>query len=128
MKTMAFLGNVAFSEKRSPSQTAALVMQRCFKGRKQGGEVTVEKFLESLSIKPEAFFRDIDADWLQRPFIGQHVFKVVQAAGYAGTENDLWESVTGSDAPYPIRPPLKSSARKAGAAATARTGYTSAQA
>jgi len=125
---MAFLGNVAFSAKRSPSQTVAIVMQRCFRRRKPGSETTVEKFLESLSIKPEAFFRDIDADWLWRPFIGQHVFKVVQAAGYAGTENDLWESVTGSGAPYPIRQPLKSSTAKARVAATTRAGYLSAPA
>jgi len=124
---MAFLGNVPFSAKRSPSQTAAIVMQRCFKRGDHDSETTIEKFLESLSIMPEAFFRDIDTDWLQRPFIGQHVFKVVQAAGYAGTENDLWESVTGSDAPYPIRQPLKSSIRKARATAATKASDASAR-
>jgi len=117
---MAFLGNVAFSAKRSPSQTAAIVMQRCFKRRENGSATTIEKFLESMSIKPEAFFRDIDADWLQKPFIGQHVFKVVQAAGYAGTENNLWESVTGYEAPYPIRQTAKSPPHQAQEAALKR--------
>lgn len=97
---MTFLGNVEFVEGRTASKTTALVLQKCL----DKGEV-VNEFLEAMNIKPDAFFRDIDGDWNGRPFIGQHVFKVVQAAGYEGTEHDLWNTVTGDPAPYPVKLP-----------------------
>ena len=98
---MTFLGNLDFNEGRNPCQTTTIVLQRCLDG--EGKDI--ETFLKGLSIDPQAFFTDINADWLRRPFIGQHVFKVLQAAGYKGTENDIWESVTGSTAPYAVRKP-----------------------
>ncbi len=77
-----------------------MVLRKCLGCEKQDGEEGIDKFLKGLSIKPEAFFKDIDADWTDKPFIGQHVFKVVEAAGYGGTEDDLWLAVTGGTAPY----------------------------
>ena len=100
---MTFIGDVEFVEGRSPSKTTTVVLRKCLGCEKQAGEKEIDGFLERLSIKPEAFFKDIDADWIGKPFIGQHVFKVVQAAGYGGTEDDLWFAVTGARAPYAIK-------------------------
>jgi hypothetical protein len=100
---MTFLGDMDFVEGRSASKTTTLMLRRCLGCVKEDDGKSVGKFLDGLKIKAEAFFRDIDGDWGGRPFIGQHVFKVVQAAGYEGTENDLWATVTGSFAPYPVR-------------------------
>ena len=75
-------------------------MRKCLGCEKQDGAKEIDGFLKGLSIKPEAFFKDIDANWTDKPFIGQHVFKVVHAAGYRGTEDDLWLAVTGGTAPY----------------------------
>jgi hypothetical protein len=100
---MTFIGEVDFVEGRSHSKTTTAVLRKCLGCAKQAGEKQIDGFLERLSIKPDAFFEDIDADWLARPFIGQHVFKVVQAAGYVGTEDDLWLAVTGSMAPYAVK-------------------------
>ena len=100
---MTFIGDVAFVEGRSLSKTTTLVLRKCLGCEKQDGEKGIDGFLKGLSIKPEAFFKDIDADWIGRPFIGQHVFKVVQAAGYRGTEDDLWLAVIGATAPYAIK-------------------------
>jgi len=118
---MAFLGNVNFVEGRAPSKTAALVLQECL-----GSVKVIETFLKSLQIKPDAFFNDIDGDWQDKHYIGQHVFKVVKAAGYAGTEHDLWTAVTGDPAPYPVKLPkvappsrAKLAPRKASKAASA---------
>ena len=94
---------VDFVEGRSPSKTTTAVLRKCLGCINQAGQEQIDGFLERLSIKPEAFFTDIDADWLAKPFIGQHVFKVVQAAGYVGTEDDLWVAVTGSMAPYAVK-------------------------
>ena len=98
-KEMTFIGDVEFVEGRSHSNTTTMVLRRCLGYENQAGEKEIDGFLKRLSIKPDAFFKDIDADWLARPFIGQHVFKVVQSAGYLGTEDDLWLAVTGSMAP-----------------------------
>ena len=100
---MTFIGDVEFMEGRSPSKTTTVVLRKCLGCRKQAGEKEIDGLLERLSITPGAFFKEIDADWIGRPFIGQHVFKVVQAAGYAGTEDDLWLAVTGASAPYAIK-------------------------
>jgi hypothetical protein len=100
---MTFIGDVALVQGRSPSETTTVVLRKCLGCDKQAAEREIDGFLESLSIKPAAFFKDIDADWIQRPFIGQHVFKVVQAAGYGGTEDDLWFAVVGARAPYAIK-------------------------
>ena len=100
---MTFIGDVDFVEGRSPSKTTTVVLRKCLGCQKQAGEKEINGFLEGLSIKPIAFFKDIDADWLAKPFIGQHVFKVVQSAGYLGTEDDLWLAVTGDRAPYAIK-------------------------
>ncbi len=109
---MSFIGNVHFVDGRPASKTAALVLRQCLKCSTEQNGQDVEQFLEQMSIKPEAFFRDIDGDWTARPFIGQHVFKVAQAAGYDGAENDLWISFTGNPAPYPVRKSKKSDALK----------------
>jgi hypothetical protein len=100
---MTFIGDVELVEGRSPSKTTTVILRKCLGCKTQAGEKEIDGFLESLSIKPEAFFKDIDADWIGKPFIGQHVFKVVQAAGYGGTEDDLWFAVIGSRAPYAIK-------------------------
>ncbi len=110
---MAFIGDVAFVYGRSPSKTTAIVLRRCLKAK---GDDT-DSFLRAMSIKPETFFREIDDNWYRKPFIGQHVFKVAQAAGYGGTENDLWLAVTDQDAPYRVSKPKRvaaSRAKKAG--------------
>jgi hypothetical protein len=100
---MAFMGNLEFVEGRSASKTTTLLLQLCLGcGKKDEGKA-IGVFLKGLRIQPDAFFRDIDGDWSGQPFIGEHVFKVVQAAGYAGTENDLWDAVTGNSAPYPVK-------------------------
>ena len=100
---MTFIGDVEFMEGRSPSKTTTLVLQQCLKCRQQAGGKEVDGLFERLSIQPAAFFKEIDADWIGKPFIGQHVFKVVQAAGYGGTEDDLWLAVTGGAAPYVVK-------------------------
>ena len=100
---MRFTGDLDFKAGRSPSQTTTILLQRCL-GCIRGDESKgIGEFLEGLFIKPIAFFTDINGDWAGRPFIGQHVFKVLQAAGYAGTEHDLWYTVTGSTAPYAVK-------------------------
>jgi len=100
---MASTGDLEFKEGRLPSQTTTILLQRCL-GCTKGDEAKgIGKFLEGLRIKPSAFFTDIDGDWAARPFIGQHVFKVLQTAGYLGTEHELWNSVTGSTAPYAVK-------------------------
>ena len=99
---MKFAGDLDFKEGRSPSQTTTILLQRCL-GCARGVETKgIGDFLEGLLIKPAAFFADINGDWVGRPFLGQHVFKVLQAAGYEGTEHDLWYSVTGRTAPYKV--------------------------
>ena len=98
-------GDLDFKEGRSPSQTTTLLLQRCL-GCAQGDEGKgIGKFFAGVLIKAEAFFRDIEGDWAARPFIGQHAFKILQMAGYMGTEHDLWNSVTGNTAPYPVKKP-----------------------
>jgi hypothetical protein len=100
---MAFLGNLEFVEGRPASKTAKLVLQLCLGcGTKDEGKA-VGAFLKGIRIVPDAFFKDIEDDWNSKPFIGEHVFKVVQSAGYEGTEHDLWDSVTGNPAPYPVK-------------------------
>jgi len=100
---MRFTGDLDFKEGRSPSQTTTILLQRCL-GCARGDETkSMEEFLKGLFIKPVAFFTDINGDWVGRPFLGQHVFKVLQAAGYKGTEHDLWYSVTGRTAPYAVK-------------------------
>lgn len=100
---MTFLGDIEFVEGRSFSKTTHAVLRKCLGGDKQAGQKNIDEFLEGISIKPIAFFKDVEADWLERPFIGQHVFKVVRLAGYLGTEDDLWLAVTGGVAPYAIK-------------------------
>jgi hypothetical protein len=100
---MRFIGDLDFRAGRSPSQTTTILLQRCL-GCAKGDEATgVERFLERLLITPLAFFMEINGDWAGRPFLGKHVFKVLQAAGYQGTEHDLWYSVTGRTAPYMVK-------------------------
>ena len=100
---MAFLGNLDFVEGRSTSKTTMLVLQLCLGcGKKDEGKA-VGIFLQGMRITPDAFFKDIQDDWSSKPFLGEHVFKVAQAAGYEGNENDLWDSVTGNPAPYPVK-------------------------
>ena len=106
---MTFVGDLDFKDGRNPSQTTTIVLERCL----EASGNSIATFLEGLSIKPVAFFTDINADWLRRPFIGQHVFRVLQAAGYKGTETDLWYSVTGSAAPYAVKKPPAAPKRKA---------------
>ena len=108
---MAFIGNVEFVEGRPASKTTTLVLKRCLHCGKDDGKV-INEFLETLNIVPDAFFRDIDGDWDGRPFIGGHVFNIVQKAGYEGTEHDLWESVTGNLAPYPVKNAKKPAPKK----------------
>lgn len=110
---MAFLGSVEFVEGRSASKTTTLVLQRCLRCGKQDEGKAVDEFLKRMKINPDAFFRDIDGDWHGRPFIGEHVFKVVRAAGYEGTEHELWIAVTGDRAPYPVKKPKAADIRKA---------------
>jgi len=98
---MTFIGDLDFKDGRTPSQTTTLVLGRCLEAMGKD----IDTFLQGMSINPLAFFSDINTDWLRRPFIGQHVFKVLQAAGYKGTENDIWYSVTGSTAPYAVKRP-----------------------
>jgi hypothetical protein len=99
---MRFTGDLDFDEGRSPGRTTTILLQRCL-GCDKGDETKgIAEFLEGMLIKPSAFFRDIDADWVVRPFLGQHAFKVLQAAGYEGTEHDLWYTVTGRTAPYKV--------------------------
>lgn len=100
---MTFIGDIAFVDGRSFSKTTALVLRKCLGCDKLDGDGEVDGFLKGLSIKPEAFFKDIDTDWTDKPFVGQHVFKVVEAAGYRGTEDDLWLAVTGGTAPYVVK-------------------------
>lgn len=102
---MKFTGDLDFKEGRSHSQTTTILLHRCL-GCAKGDETKgIGEFLGKLSIKPEMFFTDIDGDWVGRPFLGQHVFKVLQAAGYKGTEHDLWYTVTGRTAPYAVKKP-----------------------
>lgn len=113
---MSFIGDLDFKEGRSPSQTTKILLQRCL-GCAKGDETKgIGAFLEGMQIKPSAFFMDIDGDWASRPFLGQHVFKVLHTAGYMGTEHDLWNTVTGSAAPYAVKklkaPPKKRAAKK----------------
>jgi hypothetical protein len=115
---MKFTGDLDFKEGRSPSQTTTILLQRCL-GCTRGVETKgIGDFLEGLFIKPVAFFADINGDWAGRPFLGQHVFKVLQAAGYEGTEHDLWYSVTGRTAPYAVRKVKSEPKRRAGGKAT----------
>lgn len=109
---MAFLGNVEFVEGRSASKTTAMVLQKCLGCSKQDEVKAIGDFLEGLKIRPDAFFRDIDGDWDGRPFIGAHVYKIVLAAGYEGTEHDLWQSVTGDPAPYAVKVPKAARPKK----------------
>jgi hypothetical protein len=102
---MTFAGDLDFKQGRSPSQTTTILLERCL-GCARGNETKgIGEFLEGLLIKPSAFFKDISGDWVMRPFLGRHVFKVLQAAGYEGTEHDLWYSVTGRTAPYKVTKP-----------------------
>ena len=110
---MTFLGDVKFVEDRAPSETTALVLRRCLDCGQQAAGAAIATFLEQRSIKPSAFFADIDGSWTDKPFIGQHVFKVVTAAGYGGTENDLWLAVTDQTAPYKIAKPKPEAKPKA---------------
>ena len=100
---MRFIGDLDFKAGRSPRQTTTILLQRCLGFARGDDTKGIGEFLEALFIKPIAFFADINGDWAGRPFLGQHVFKVLQAAGYQGTEHDLWYSVTGRTAPYVVR-------------------------
>ena len=114
---MAFTGDVEFLEGRSPSKTTTMVLRRCLACGQETADAAIEAFLEEHAIRPAAFFTDIDDSWADKPYIGQHVFKTVQAAGYGGTENDLWLAVTDHAAPYRTTPPKragKGKAKKAG--------------
>ena len=114
---MAFTGDVEFLEGRSPSKTTTMVLRRCLACGQETADAAIEAFLEEHAIRPAAFFADIDGSWADKPYIGQHVFKTVQAAGYGGTENDLWLAVTDHAAPYRTTPPKragKGKAKKAG--------------
>lgn len=100
---MTFLGDLDYVEGRSVEKTTTMVLERCLCcGSKDQGK-TINEFLKNMRIQPDAFFRDIMGDWAGRPFLGGHVFKVVQAAGYEGTEHDLWTTVMGYPAPYPVK-------------------------
>jgi hypothetical protein len=109
---MAFTGNVEFLEGRSPSKTTAMVLRRCLGCGQDAAGAAIEAFLEKHGIKPSAFFTDIDGNWAAKPFIGQHVLKTVQAAGYGGTENDLWLAVTDETAPYRTTQPKRATTGK----------------
>lgn len=100
---MTFIGDVEFVDGRSPSETTTVILLKCLRRKNNTGEKDLDRFFERLSIKPGAFFNEINTDWVAKPFIGQHVFKVVQAAGYEGTEADLWIAITGTTAPYGIK-------------------------
>jgi hypothetical protein len=100
---MGFLGEMEFKDGRPPSQTTSLILQRCLGCKRQDPGKELEEFFKSLSITQKAFAKDIDADWESQPFVGQHAFKIAQAAGYEGSENEFWLSTTGRDAPYPIK-------------------------
>lgn len=119
---MGYLGSVDFVEGRSFSKTTSLVLQRCLGCSSADGRHAIGEFLGTLRIQPEAFFRDIDGDWNGRPFLGEHVYKVVKAAGYEGTEHDLWTAVTGFPAPYPIKAPKAVKAKAPRAKKTAVVG------
>lgn len=123
---MTLISDVEFMEGRSPRETTTAVLQKCLGFERTAGRKQIDGFLEQLSIKPEAFFNDIDTDWLGRPFIGQHVFKVAQSAGYLGSEDDLWLAVTGSTAPYAVKgrgvPPKKAVITKLKTAIKSRQG------
>jgi hypothetical protein len=110
---MAFTGEVEFVDGRAPSKTAAMVLRRCLGCGQEAAEAAIEAFLRKLSIKPSAFFADIDDSWADKPYLGQHVYKTVLAAGYGGTENDLWLAVTDHAAPYRTTKPKRETARKA---------------
>jgi len=112
---MAFLGSLEFVEGRSASTTTTLVLERCLRCGNQDAEKATGEFLKSMKIQPDAFFRDIAGDWASRPFLGEHVFKIVLAAGYEGTEHDLWTTVTGYPAPYHIKTPKVVRVKKAAA-------------
>jgi hypothetical protein len=100
---MRFIGDLDFQEKRSPSQTTTALLQLCL-GCAKGEETEgIKELFKGLLIKPEAFFAMINGNWAGRPFLGQYAFRVVQAAGYKGTEHDLWYSVTGRTAPYAVK-------------------------
>ena len=109
---MAFPGDMDFKEGRSPSQTTTLILQQCLGSSRKSEGKELDDFFKGLAISQGAFARDIDADWVNQPFIGQHAFKIIQAAGYQGTENDLWLAVTGRDAPYHINKPTKKPATR----------------
>ena len=121
---MTLISDLEFMEGRSPRETTTVVLQKCLGCERKAGQKQIDIFLERLSIKPEAFFNDIDTDWIGRPFIGQHVFKVAQSAGYLGSEDDLWLAVTGSTAPYAVKgrgvPPKKVLVTKLKAAVKSR--------
>lgn len=109
---MTFPGDRDLHEGRSPSQTTTLLLRQCLglSWKSQGKEI--DDFFEGMAIKQTDFARDIDVDWAAQPFVGQHAFKILQAAGYEGTPNDLWQAVTGQDAPYHIQKPAKKPAPK----------------
>lgn len=115
---MTFTGDLDFKEGRSPSQTTTILLQRCLRCVRGVETKGIGDFLEGLFIKPVAFFADINGDWAGRPFLGQHVFKVLQAAGYEGTEHDLWYSVTGRTAPYKVTKPKAEHKRRSAPRAT----------
>jgi hypothetical protein len=100
---MRFAGDLGYKAGRSPSQTTAILLQRSLACAPGSEEKRIREFLEGLSITPSVFFADINGDWDGRPFLGRHAFKVLQAAGYQGTEHDLWYSVTGRTAPYFVK-------------------------
>jgi hypothetical protein len=104
---MAFPGDLDFKEGRSPSQTMTLILQRCLGSSRKSEGNELDDFFAGLAISLRAFAKDIDTDWVTKPFVGQHAFKIGQAAGYQGTENDLWLAVIGRDAPYHIKRPAK---------------------
>lgn len=115
---MKFAGDLDFDEGRTPSQTTTILLQRCLGCSKGDQTKGIGEFLEGMLIKPSAFFKDINGDWIVRPFLGQHAFKVLQAAGYEGTEHDLWYSVTGRTAPYKVTKPKPEPKRRSAPKAT----------
>jgi len=114
---MASNNTLAFLEGRSVSKTVTLVLESCLGGGDQDSGKAIAEFFARMKIHQEAFFRDISGDWDGRPFLGEHAFKIVRAAGYEGTEHDLWIAVTGFEAPYALKSPKVSAHGKAAAEA-----------
>jgi len=121
---MASHNSLVFLEGRSVSKTVMLVLESCLGGGDQDGGKAISEFFTRMKIHQEAFFRDISGDWDGRPFLGEHAYKIVRAAGYEGTEHDLWIAVTGFEAPYALKAPKVSALDKAAAVAATKAART----